>query len=117
MLSLIEFLFQLLEENMVTLVKNELKKIHKLLSPDYPECSGSQREDEEVVDGEDEEQRSIREALVKITVKLLRSRKQEELAERLQSSKRISLKIQHDGQMRRSLTSTHGGKHVHIVVI
>ena len=118
MLSLIEFLFQLLEENMVTFVKNELKKIHKALSPDYPECSGSQREDEEVLDGEDEEQRrSSREALVKITVNFLRRMKQEELAERLQSSKRISLKIQHDGQMRRSLTSTHGGKHVHIVVI
>ena len=98
---------------MVTFVKNELKKIHKALSPDYPECSGSQREDEE----DEEQRRSSREALVKITVNFLRRMKQEELAERLQSSKRISLKIQHDGQMRRSLTSTHGGKHVHIVVI
>ena len=103
---------------MVTFVKNELKKILKLLSPDYPQCLGSQREDEEVLDGEDEEQRSSsREALVKITVKLLRRMKQEELAECLQSSKRISVKTQHDGHMRRSLTPTHGGKHVHIVVI
>uniref|UniRef100_A0A8P4K5M8 Protein NLRC3 n=1 Tax=Dicentrarchus labrax TaxID=13489 RepID=A0A8P4K5M8_DICLA len=50
-------LFQLLEDNIVTFVKNELKKIQKVLSPDYPECSESQREDEEVLDGEDEEQR------------------------------------------------------------
>ncbi|TDG95967.1 hypothetical protein EPR50_G00241970 [Perca flavescens] len=41
----------LLEENIVTFVKNELKKIQKVLSPDYPECSESKREDE------DEEQR------------------------------------------------------------
>ena len=72
---------------MLTFVKEELKKIQKVLSPDYPECLESQREDE------DEEQRSSREALVKITVHFLRRMKQEELAERLQSSKRISLKI------------------------
>ncbi|XP_028254293.1 NACHT, LRR and PYD domains-containing protein 12-like, partial [Parambassis ranga] len=73
-------LFQLLEENIVRFVKDELKKIQKLLSPDYPECSESQREDEE-----DEEQRSSRESLVQITVHFLRRMKQEELAERLQS--------------------------------
>uniref|UniRef100_A0A3B4THK9 Protein NLRC3-like n=1 Tax=Seriola dumerili TaxID=41447 RepID=A0A3B4THK9_SERDU len=109
------FLFQLLEENMVTFVKNELKKMHKLLSPDYPECSGSQREDEEVLDAEDEEQRRSREAFVKITVNFLRRMKQEQLADCLQSSKRISLKIQHDGEMRHLLTSTHGGKYGHII--
>ncbi|XP_056238919.1 NLR family CARD domain-containing protein 3-like isoform X3 [Seriola aureovittata] len=76
----------LLEENMVTFVKNELKKMQKLLSPDYPESSGSQREDEEVLDGEDEEQRrSSREAFEKITVNFLRRMKQEELADCLQS--------------------------------
>ncbi|XP_022618683.1 uncharacterized protein LOC111234775 [Seriola dumerili] len=77
--------FGLLEENMVTFVKNELKKMHKLLSPDYPECSGSQREDEEVLDAEDEEQRRSREAFVKITVNFLRRMKQEQLADCLQS--------------------------------
>ncbi|XP_072224122.1 NLR family CARD domain-containing protein 3-like [Leuresthes tenuis] len=64
---------------MLTFVKEELKKIQKGLSPDYPECLESQRE------GEDEEQRSSREALGKITVHFLRRMKQEELAERLQS--------------------------------
>ncbi|XP_078125973.1 protein NLRC3-like isoform X2 [Sander vitreus] len=77
----------LLEENIVIFVKNELKKIQKVLSPDYPECLESQRDDEEVLDGEDEEQRrSSREAFLKITLHFLRRMKQEELADRLQSS-------------------------------
>ncbi|XP_028459268.1 NLR family CARD domain-containing protein 3 [Perca flavescens] len=76
----------LLEENIVTFVKNELKKIQKLLSPDYPECSESQREDEEVLDGEDKEQRrSSREAFMMITLHFLRRMKQDKLADLLQS--------------------------------
>uniref|UniRef100_A0A669BPE4 NACHT domain-containing protein n=1 Tax=Oreochromis niloticus TaxID=8128 RepID=A0A669BPE4_ORENI len=62
----------LLEDNIITFVKNELKKIQKVLSPDYPECLESQRS-------------SSREAFVKITVDFLRRMKQEELADRLQS--------------------------------
>ncbi|XP_040915349.1 protein NLRC3-like, partial [Toxotes jaculatrix] len=82
----LDSIFMLLEENIVTFVKKELKKIHKVMSPDYPECSESQREDEEVLDGEDEEQRwSSRQAFVKITVNLLRRMKQEELADCLHS--------------------------------
>ncbi|XP_033182538.1 protein NLRC3-like, partial [Anabas testudineus] len=82
----LDSIFLLLEENIVTFVKNELKKIHKVLSPDYPQCLESQREDEEMLDGEDEEQRrSSREAFVKITLNFLRRMKQEELADCLQS--------------------------------
>ncbi|XP_033182529.1 NLR family CARD domain-containing protein 3-like [Anabas testudineus] len=82
----LDSIFLLLEENIVTFVKNELKKIQKVLSPDYPQCLESQREDEEVLDGEDEEQRrSSREAFVKITLNFLRRMKQEELADCLQS--------------------------------
>ncbi|KAL7383836.1 hypothetical protein ABVT39_018882 [Epinephelus coioides] len=82
----LDSIFMLLEENIVTFVKNELKKIQKVLSSDYPECSESQREDEEVLDGEDEEQRRIsREAFLKITLNFLRRMKQEELADCLQS--------------------------------
>ncbi|KAM3599413.1 uncharacterized protein V6R79_005072 [Siganus canaliculatus] len=69
--------FKLLEENMLSFVRKELKKMHKLLSPDE-----SQREDEEA---DDEEQRSSREAFVKITLHFLRRMKQEELADCLQS--------------------------------
>ncbi|XP_038586659.1 NLR family CARD domain-containing protein 3-like isoform X2 [Micropterus salmoides] len=82
----LDSIFMLLEENIVTFVKNELKKIQKGLSSDYPECFESQREDEEVLDSEDEEQRrSSREAFLKITLHFLRRMKQEELAEHLQS--------------------------------
>uniref|UniRef100_G3N451 FISNA domain-containing protein n=1 Tax=Gasterosteus aculeatus TaxID=69293 RepID=G3N451_GASAC len=73
-------LFQLLEENILTFVKNELKKIQKVMSSDYPECL--EKEDEEELD---EEQRRSREAFVKISVHFLRRMKQEELAERLKS--------------------------------
>ncbi|XP_040908598.1 NACHT, LRR and PYD domains-containing protein 3-like, partial [Toxotes jaculatrix] len=82
----LDSIFMLLEENIVTFMKKELKKIQKVVSPDYPECSESQREDEEVLDSEDEEQRrSSREAFVKITVNFLRRMKQEELADCLHS--------------------------------
>ncbi|KAF1372056.1 hypothetical protein PFLUV_G00260370 [Perca fluviatilis] len=74
----LDSIFMLLEENIVTFVKNELKKIQKVLSPDHPECSESQREDE------DEEQRS-KEAFLKITLHFLRRMKQDQLADRLQN--------------------------------
>ncbi|XP_077952826.1 protein NLRC3-like isoform X4 [Gasterosteus aculeatus] len=76
----LDSIFMLLEENILTFVKNELKKIQKVVSSDYPECL--EKEDEEVLD---EEQRRSREAFVKISVHFLRRIKQEELAERLQS--------------------------------
>ncbi|KAM6893520.1 protein NLRC3-like [Xenentodon cancila] len=76
----LDSIFLLLEDNIVLFVKNELKKIQKVLSPDYPESL------ENLLEGEDEEQRKSREAFVKITVNFLRRMKQEELAERLQSS-------------------------------
>ncbi|XP_028995979.1 NACHT, LRR and PYD domains-containing protein 3-like isoform X4 [Betta splendens] len=82
----LDSIFMLLEENIVTFVKKELKKIHKVLSPDYPECLESQREDKEEMDDEDEEQRrSSTDAFLKITVNFLRRMKQEELADCLQS--------------------------------
>uniref|UniRef100_A0AAQ4REM1 B30.2/SPRY domain-containing protein n=1 Tax=Gasterosteus aculeatus aculeatus TaxID=481459 RepID=A0AAQ4REM1_GASAC len=76
----LDSIFMLLEENILTFVKNELKKIQKVVSSDYPECL--EKEDEEVLD---EEQRRSREAFVKISVHFLRRMKQEKLAERLQS--------------------------------
>ncbi|KAM4553028.1 protein NLRC3-like isoform 2-T2 [Fundulus diaphanus] len=82
----LDSIFVTLEDNIFTFVKKELKKMQKVLSPDDPECSGS-KIDEEVCEGEDEEQRrSSREALMKITLNFLRMMKQEELADRLQSS-------------------------------
>ncbi|CAI5670166.1 unnamed protein product [Oreochromis niloticus] len=80
----------LLEDNVITFVKNELKKIQKALIPDYPESLQSQQEDEKVLEGEDEEQtRSSREALLKIAVHILRIMKQDVLANHLQSKASI----------------------------
>ncbi|CAI5683031.1 unnamed protein product [Oreochromis niloticus] len=69
----LDSIFMLLEDNIITFVKNELKKIQKVLSPDYPECLESQRS-------------SSREAFVKITVDFLRRMKQEALADQLQAA-------------------------------
>ncbi|XP_049913884.1 protein NLRC3-like [Epinephelus moara] len=82
----LDSIFMLLEEHIINFVKNELKKIQKFLSSDYPECLESQSEDEEALDGVYAEQRrSSREAFLKITLNSLRRMKQEELADCLQS--------------------------------
>ncbi|XP_067442129.1 NLR family CARD domain-containing protein 3-like [Thunnus thynnus] len=82
----LDSVFMRLEENIVSFVKNELKKMQRDLSSDYPECLESQREDEEVLnDGEEEQRRSNREAFLKITLHFLRRMKQKRLADRLQS--------------------------------
>uniref|UniRef100_A0A665SVN9 NACHT domain-containing protein n=1 Tax=Echeneis naucrates TaxID=173247 RepID=A0A665SVN9_ECHNA len=75
----LDSIFMMLEENIVCFVKNELKKIKRSLSPDYPQFI--KNEDDEV----DEEQRRSREAFLKITVNFLRRMKHEELADCLQS--------------------------------
>ncbi|XP_039907632.1 NLR family CARD domain-containing protein 3-like isoform X2 [Simochromis diagramma] len=75
-----------LEDNIMMFVKNELKKTKKVLSPDDPETIKSQREDKEMFEGEDEDQRkSCREAFLKITLHFLRRLKQHEMADHLQS--------------------------------
>ncbi|KAJ4942853.1 hypothetical protein JOQ06_005365 [Pogonophryne albipinna] len=61
----LDSIFTLLEDHIVTFVKSELKKIQKALSSDYPEGLGK--------------------AFLNITLHFLRSMKQEELADRLQS--------------------------------
>ncbi|KAL4008903.1 hypothetical protein ACER0C_002755 [Sarotherodon galilaeus] len=68
----LDSIFMLLEDNIITFVKNELKKIQKVLSPDYPECLERKRS-------------SSREAFMKITVDFLRKMEHKELADRLQS--------------------------------
>ncbi|XP_035767744.1 NLR family CARD domain-containing protein 3-like [Neolamprologus brichardi] len=75
-----------LEDNIMMFVKNELKKTKKVLSPDDRETIKSQREDKEMFEDEDEDQRkSCREAFLKITFHFLRRLKQHEMADHLQS--------------------------------
>ncbi|KAM4623619.1 NACHT, LRR and PYD domains-containing protein 3-like [Polymixia lowei] len=77
-------IFMLLEENIITFVKNELKRFQRVLSPDYQECL--ETKDEGVGGGEEEEQRRrAREAVLKLTLHFLRSMRQEELADSLES--------------------------------
>ncbi|XP_018530116.1 NLR family CARD domain-containing protein 3 [Lates calcarifer] len=72
----LDSIFMPLEENIVTFVKKELKRVQRVLSPDY---------DEDVLNSKEEDQTSSREAFLKITVNFLRRMKQEELADCLQS--------------------------------
>ncbi|CAI5657839.1 unnamed protein product [Oreochromis niloticus] len=65
-----------LEDNIIAFVKNELKKIQKLLNSDYPEQLESRK------GGED---RSRREAFVNITLDFLRKMKHHELADLLKT--------------------------------
>ncbi|XP_035764066.1 NACHT, LRR and PYD domains-containing protein 3-like [Neolamprologus brichardi] len=82
----LDSIFRVVEENIVTFVKNELKTFCKLLSPDYPKCLESQAKDEEINNSEDEDQiwRS-REAFLKITLQVMRRMKHGELADSLQN--------------------------------
>uniref|UniRef100_A0AAZ1Y512 NACHT domain-containing protein n=2 Tax=Oreochromis aureus TaxID=47969 RepID=A0AAZ1Y512_OREAU len=79
--SCLDSIFMLLEDNVITFVKNELKKIQKILCPDNSE---SQMEEETLLGVEGEEQRN-REALVKLALHFLRKMKQDEWADRLQN--------------------------------
>nr|XP_046191488.1 LOW QUALITY PROTEIN: NLR family CARD domain-containing protein 3-like [Oncorhynchus gorbuscha] len=78
-------IFSLLEEKIMTFVKNELKMFKRILSPELPEGFESQKQDKEVVDPEDEQQESsAREGALKITLHILRKMNQKELADTLE---------------------------------
>lgn len=83
------FFVQNLGEEMLNFVKTELKKIGNFMYSQYSECSESPRAAEEVMDTEDEQDRSNREALQTITQNLLRKMKQDGLADCLQYSKTV----------------------------
>ncbi|XP_055007660.1 NACHT, LRR and PYD domains-containing protein 3-like [Boleophthalmus pectinirostris] len=70
----LDAIFRRLEEDVLTFVKEQLQRLHRLLASDYPECSESE-----------EEEQSSREVL-NITLDFLRRMDQEQLAQRLQNS-------------------------------
>ncbi|XP_055776556.1 NLR family CARD domain-containing protein 3-like [Salvelinus fontinalis] len=79
-------IFSVLEENILTFVKNELKMFKRILSPELPEGFESQKQDKEMVDTEDEKQESsAREGALKITLHILRKMNQRELADTLEN--------------------------------
>lgn len=71
----------MLEENVVIFVKNELKRIQRVLTSDYPECLEVRKEDEET-----KNRKISRDAFMKITINFLMDMDQEELADSLRSS-------------------------------
>ncbi|KAM8887689.1 NACHT, LRR and PYD domains-containing protein 3-like isoform 3-T3 [Synchiropus picturatus] len=89
---------QLFEETVMTLVKKELKRARRFLSPDEQKNLGD--EEEEELKCEEEQTRSSREALLQIFMNILRSMKEEELADVLwhKSAARVCA-----GRLKRSL--------------
>ncbi|XP_053091313.1 NACHT, LRR and PYD domains-containing protein 3-like [Pangasianodon hypophthalmus] len=76
--SHLEAIFKDLEHKVTSLLKNELKRFKKLLSPDYPACSEKEVEDEE-------DQSSVREVALKITLHVLKNMNHTDLANTLQN--------------------------------
>ncbi|XP_046871438.1 NACHT, LRR and PYD domains-containing protein 12-like isoform X2 [Hypomesus transpacificus] len=78
-------IFTVLEETVIGFVKEELKRMKRILSPDFQEGLESQREDQEVVDPEYQKQESsAREGALKITLHVLRNMNQKKLADTLE---------------------------------
>ncbi|XP_076850030.1 NLR family CARD domain-containing protein 3-like isoform X3 [Brachyhypopomus gauderio] len=74
----LESVFKELEHKIISLLKNELKRFKNLFSPDYPACTERQVEDEE-------DQSSVREGALKITLHVLRNMNHTDLANTLQT--------------------------------
>ncbi|XP_060726933.1 NACHT, LRR and PYD domains-containing protein 12-like [Tachysurus vachellii] len=74
----LDSIFKELEHKVITLIKNEMKRFKKLLSPDYPACSGREVEDEEDL-------HSVREGAMKITLHVLKNMNHTDLANTLQN--------------------------------
>ncbi|KAF5889850.1 NACHT, LRR and PYD domains-containing protein 12-like, partial [Clarias magur] len=72
----LESVFKELENKVITLLKYELRRFMKLVSADYPACS------EEV---DEEDQSSVREGVLKITLQVLKDMNQTVLANTLQN--------------------------------
>ncbi|XP_067337310.1 NLR family CARD domain-containing protein 3-like isoform X2 [Channa argus] len=88
----LDSIFMILENNIMSFVRNELKKFQRVLSPDYEQCSEIQSEAKDLGEGKDDENiRSSKEAFLKITVNYLMRMKQEELADCLQSNSSAQL--------------------------
>ncbi|XP_049324824.1 NACHT, LRR and PYD domains-containing protein 3-like [Astyanax mexicanus] len=75
----VEVIFKELEHKVISLVKKHLKRFVKILNTlDHPACSGREAEDEE-------DQSTVREGVLKITLDVLRNMNQPDLANTLQT--------------------------------
>lgn len=81
-------LFQVLEEKLITFVKNELTALKEDLWPESSQVHKNLRREDEVVDGKEAGQRQVdRDNFLKITLSYLRQMKEDQLADSLQRSK------------------------------
>ncbi|XP_053505864.1 NLR family CARD domain-containing protein 3-like isoform X4 [Ictalurus furcatus] len=74
----LDSIFKELEHKVITLIKNELKRFRKLLSPDYPACTEREVQDEEDL-------HSVRDGALKITLHVLKNMNHTDLANTLHS--------------------------------
>ncbi|KAG7316233.1 hypothetical protein KOW79_019774 [Hemibagrus wyckioides] len=74
----LETIFKELENKVITLIKNELKRFKKVLSSDYPACTEREVEDEEDL-------YSVRQGALKITLHVLKNMNHTDLAKTLQN--------------------------------
>ncbi|KAF4084668.1 hypothetical protein AMELA_G00108640, partial [Ameiurus melas] len=72
----LDSIFKELEHKVITLIRNELKRFRKLLSPDYPACTEREVQDEEDL-------HSVREGALKITLHVLKNMNHTDLANTL----------------------------------
>ncbi|XP_053475967.1 NLR family CARD domain-containing protein 3 [Ictalurus furcatus] len=72
----LDSIFKELEHKVITLIKNELKRFRKLLSPDYPACTEREVQDEEDL-------HSVRDGALKITLHVLKNMNHTDLANTL----------------------------------
>ncbi|XP_053534620.1 NLR family CARD domain-containing protein 3 isoform X4 [Ictalurus punctatus] len=72
----LDSIFKELEHKVITLIKNELKRFRKLLSPDYPACTEREVEDEQDL-------HSVRDGALKITLHVLKNMNHTDLANTL----------------------------------
>ncbi|XP_053475749.1 NACHT, LRR and PYD domains-containing protein 4E-like isoform X2 [Ictalurus furcatus] len=72
----LDSIFKELEHKVITLIKNELERFRKLLSPDYPACTEREVQDEEDL-------HSVRDGALKITLHVLKNMNHTDLANTL----------------------------------
>ncbi|XP_027894007.1 NLR family CARD domain-containing protein 3-like [Xiphophorus couchianus] len=82
----LDSIFKELKKKIFTFAESELKKIQMVLGSDYPEGLDENKEEDEVLVGENKQQmKKSREAFEKITEQFLKMMNQEKLADHLQS--------------------------------
>ncbi|XP_072560248.1 NACHT, LRR and PYD domains-containing protein 3-like isoform X2 [Paramormyrops kingsleyae] len=82
-------IFEILEEKAQMFLKDELRRFRRYLDPNYPECSESQVEEDNDQDSDGQMQKACgREGALKITLYILRTMEQNDLADMLEKSKK-----------------------------